>query len=106
MQMAPGILAINSMRKPENGGRQTSPRWREQYAHGRMTAPTKSSTTTRGLGTGGATDRATGGAFGHGIEENIRVLYRFIVYNYEPIDELYFLASVEVHSPSAVLPAS
>jgi uncharacterized protein (DUF2235 family) len=43
-----------------------------------------------GLGTGGATDRATGGAFGHGIEENIRVLYRFIVYNYEPNDELYF----------------
>ncbi|MDH5547993.1 MAG: DUF2235 domain-containing protein [Gammaproteobacteria bacterium] len=43
-----------------------------------------------GIGTGGFTDRFTGGAFGHGIEENIRNLYRFIVYNYEQDDELYF----------------
>src|SRR5256885_9057038 len=43
-----------------------------------------------GIGTGGATDKVTGGAFGHGMESNIRDLYRFIVYNYEPSDELYF----------------
>jgi uncharacterized protein (DUF2235 family) len=43
-----------------------------------------------GIGTRGATDKLTGGAFGHGMEANIRVLYRFIVYNYEPGDELYF----------------
>ena len=43
-----------------------------------------------GLGTGNAVDRFSGGAFGDGIEENIRQLYRFIVYNYEAGDELYF----------------
>lgn len=43
-----------------------------------------------GIGTGGLTDKVTGGAFGHGIEDNIRNLYRFIVYNYEPGDQLYF----------------
>lgn len=43
-----------------------------------------------GVGTGGPLDRLTGGAFGHGIENNIRVLYRFILYNWVPGDELYF----------------
>ena len=43
-----------------------------------------------GVGTGNATDRLTGGAFGSGVERNVRELYRFIVYNYEPGDELYF----------------
>jgi uncharacterized protein (DUF2235 family) len=43
-----------------------------------------------GLGTGGGVDKFTGGAFGHGVEDNVRNLYRFIVYNYEPNDELYF----------------
>jgi uncharacterized protein (DUF2235 family) len=43
-----------------------------------------------GVGTAGGLDRFTGGAFGEGIEANIRDLYRFIVYNYEPGDELYF----------------
>lgn len=42
-----------------------------------------------GLGTGGPLDRVTGGAFGTGIEENIRVLYRFLVYNWEPGDEIF-----------------
>jgi uncharacterized protein (DUF2235 family) len=42
-----------------------------------------------GLGTRGPLDRATGGAFGTGIEDNIRNLYRSIVYNFEPDDELY-----------------
>jgi uncharacterized protein (DUF2235 family) len=42
-----------------------------------------------GLGTAGGLDRYTGGAFGKGIEANIRDIYRFIVYNYEPNDELY-----------------
>jgi uncharacterized protein (DUF2235 family) len=43
-----------------------------------------------GVGTGGGVDKYTGGAFGHGIEDNVRDLYRFLVYNYEPNDELYF----------------
>ena len=42
-----------------------------------------------GVGTAGGLDRFTGGAFGDGIEANIRDLYRFVVYNYEPGDELY-----------------
>ena len=43
-----------------------------------------------GIGTRGLADHLTGGAFGHGMEANIRALYRFIVYNFEPGDELYF----------------
>ena len=43
-----------------------------------------------GLGTRGWADKYTGGAFGHGIERNIRSLYRSIVYNYQAGDELYF----------------
>lgn len=43
-----------------------------------------------GVGTGGPLDKVTGGAFGEGIERNIRALYRSIIYNYCPGDELYF----------------
>jgi uncharacterized protein (DUF2235 family) len=43
-----------------------------------------------GVGTGGPLDQVSGGAFGNGIEENIRVLYRFVVYNYVDGDELFF----------------
>jgi uncharacterized protein (DUF2235 family) len=43
-----------------------------------------------GVGTSGGLDKFTGGAFGRGIEVNIRELYRFLVYNYEEGDELYF----------------
>jgi uncharacterized protein (DUF2235 family) len=43
-----------------------------------------------GIGTGGPLDRWSGGAFGRGLEENVRTLYRFIVYNFVPGDELYF----------------
>jgi uncharacterized protein (DUF2235 family) len=43
-----------------------------------------------GLGTRGPLDKVTGGAFGKGIEDNVRDLYRSIVYNYEPGDELFF----------------
>ena len=42
-----------------------------------------------GVGTSAGLDRLTGGAFGAGIEDNIRTLYRFLVYNYEPGDEIY-----------------
>lgn len=42
-----------------------------------------------GVGTSGGLDRFTGGAFGDGIEANIRELYRFLVYNFEPNDEIY-----------------
>ena len=42
-----------------------------------------------GVGTGGPLDSLTGGAFGEGMEQNIREMYRFIVYNYEPGDELF-----------------
>jgi uncharacterized protein (DUF2235 family) len=43
-----------------------------------------------GLGTSGGLDTFTGGAFGDGIERNIRELYRSIVYNYVPGDDLFF----------------
>jgi uncharacterized protein (DUF2235 family) len=43
-----------------------------------------------GLGTSGGLDTYTGGAFGDGIERNIRDLYRSILYNYVPGDELFF----------------
>jgi uncharacterized protein (DUF2235 family) len=42
-----------------------------------------------GLGTGGPLDKVTGGAFGAGIEDNVRVIYRFIAYNCEPGDEIF-----------------
>jgi uncharacterized protein (DUF2235 family) len=41
------------------------------------------------VGTGGALDHYTGGAFGDGIEANIRTLYRFILYNYVAGDEIF-----------------
>ena len=40
-----------------------------------------------GIGTRDPLDHLTGGAVGTGMEQNIRTLYRFIVYNYEPGDE-------------------
>lgn len=43
-----------------------------------------------GVGTGRGLDRFTGGAFGDGIESNIRELYRSIAYNYVDGDELFF----------------
>lgn len=43
-----------------------------------------------GVGTGGGLDTFTGGAFGRGMARNVRALYRFLIYNYEPGDELYF----------------
>jgi uncharacterized protein (DUF2235 family) len=42
-----------------------------------------------GVGTSGGLDKWTGGAFGDGIEDNVRQLYRAILYNYEPGDELF-----------------
>lgn len=42
-----------------------------------------------GVGTGGPLDRFTGGAFGDGICANVVTLYRFILYNYVPGDEIY-----------------
>jgi uncharacterized protein (DUF2235 family) len=42
-----------------------------------------------GVGTHGPLDKITGGAFGSGIEHNVRSLYRSIVYNYEAGDELF-----------------
>lgn len=43
-----------------------------------------------GVGTGRGMDKFTGGAFGLGIEDNVRDLYRAIVYNYTPGDQLFF----------------
>ena len=34
-------------------------------------------------------DKLTDGAFGHGMERNVRTLYRFLDYNYKPKDEIY-----------------
>ena len=41
-----------------------------------------------GVGTLGRIDKWTGGAFGRGMEKNVRSLYRFLVNNYAPGDEL------------------
>ena len=43
-----------------------------------------------GVGTRGKLDQLTGGAFGEGIDANIRNLYRFVSYNWAPGDELFF----------------
>jgi uncharacterized protein (DUF2235 family) len=43
-----------------------------------------------GVGTHPGVDKYTGGAFGDGMCANVRDLYRFIIYNYFPGDELYF----------------
>jgi uncharacterized protein (DUF2235 family) len=43
-----------------------------------------------GVGTRGPLDSLRGGAYGRGIEDNICNLYRFIVYNWLPGDELFF----------------
>jgi uncharacterized protein (DUF2235 family) len=42
-----------------------------------------------GVGTRQGLDRVTGGAFGEGIEANIREIYRFLAYNYVTGDEIY-----------------
>jgi uncharacterized protein (DUF2235 family) len=42
-----------------------------------------------GVGTHKGLNQLTGGAFGEGIEDNIRDLYRFLVYNYADGDEIY-----------------
>ena len=44
----------------------------------------------QGVGAAGGLDKFTGGAFGSGMSQNVRALYRFLVYNFEPGDELYF----------------
>ncbi len=41
-----------------------------------------------GVGTGNALDRLTGGAFGQGLSNNIKDIYRFFVYNYAPGDQV------------------
>lgn len=43
-----------------------------------------------GVGTEGGLDTFTGGAFGSGMAGNVRALYRFLVNNYVPGDEIYF----------------
>ena len=43
----------------------------------------------QGVGTG-TFDRIRGGAFGVGLSRNIQEAYRFLAFNYEPGDELYF----------------
>ncbi|WP_316189910.1 DUF2235 domain-containing protein [Bradyrhizobium sp. SZCCHNS1054] len=43
----------------------------------------------RGVGTSGFLDNLQGGAFGAGLDRNIRRAYTFLVQNYEPDDEIY-----------------
>jgi uncharacterized protein (DUF2235 family) len=42
-----------------------------------------------GVGTDEGLDEITGGAFGSGLSQNVRALYRFLVYNYEKGDEIF-----------------
>ncbi|HYI41990.1 MAG TPA: DUF2235 domain-containing protein [Allosphingosinicella sp.] len=41
-----------------------------------------------GVGTG-ALDKVTGGVFGAGLVSNVREAYRFLIFNYDPGDEIY-----------------
>ncbi len=43
-----------------------------------------------GVGTKGGADTVKGGAFGKGIDKNIRDAYRFLIHNYSPGDQLFF----------------
>ena len=43
-----------------------------------------------GVGTDKGTDKWRGGAFGKGIDKNIRDAYRFLIHNYSPGDQLFF----------------
>lgn len=43
----------------------------------------------KGVGTGDWCDRIFGGAFGHGLDENVKDGYRFLGNNYEDGDEIY-----------------
>lgn len=43
----------------------------------------------QGVGTGNSIDKLTGGAFGQGLEDNLFAAYRFLMFNYEPEDEIY-----------------
>ena len=42
----------------------------------------------KGVGTGGPIDRIRGGAFGRGLDDNIKDAYRFLANNYEPGDRI------------------
>ena len=44
-----------------------------------------------GVGTENKIDAMRGGAFGKGIDKNIQDAYRFLVHNYSPRDELFFI---------------
>lgn len=43
----------------------------------------------QGVGTGNVLDRVIGGAFGHGLKDNIFDAYRFLIANFEPGDEIF-----------------
>ncbi|MEM9398578.1 MAG: DUF2235 domain-containing protein [Verrucomicrobiota bacterium] len=43
-----------------------------------------------GVGTDSPLSKLRGGAFGKGLDQNIKEAYRFLILNYEPGDELYF----------------
>lgn len=43
----------------------------------------------QGVGTGNWLDRVSGGAFGHGLEDNVYAVYRFLISNYEPGDQIF-----------------
>lgn len=43
----------------------------------------------QGVGTGNALDRLSGGAFGHGLKDNIFDAYRFLIANYEEGDDIF-----------------
>lgn len=58
--------------------------------NGVMTEVSQVSYYSRGVGSAGNwLDRVFGGAFGEGLELNIRDAYRFLVQNYEPGDEIF-----------------
>lgn len=66
------------------------PAARRPDATGAMSVVSQVSWYSRGVGSAGNfIDRIFGGAFGEGLELNIRDAYRFLVQNYEPGDEIF-----------------
>jgi uncharacterized protein (DUF2235 family) len=43
----------------------------------------------RGVGTGALVDRLWGGAFGEGLDRNIRRAYKFLCFHYQPDDQIF-----------------
>lgn len=72
----------------QTDGGVTSPSNVAKMARIILTTPEQVSWYGEGVGTRNWLDKFTGGAFGHGLFENVQEAYRFVVENYQPDDRL------------------